>query len=202
MTERATRATQSSGQKDKPADAGYFSPGKARDERRRECTQVHDRLKEERNAGWRKIDKSGAVAQLGEHLLCKQGVTGSIPVSSTIHRTGWHRKRPAWAVCDTSRSSAGPIFNNSESCWRLGSLRKQLRGERLLSQRVSVLGTPKCLGLYGQATKRIRWMPRRQKAKKDVVACDKLRGAGKQALIRRFPNGETHRFTRYRALNP
>jgi hypothetical protein len=25
----------------------------------------------------------GAVAQLGEHLLCKQGVTGSIPVSST-----------------------------------------------------------------------------------------------------------------------
>ena len=26
----------------------------------------------------------GAVAQLGEHLLCKQGVTGSIPVSSTI----------------------------------------------------------------------------------------------------------------------
>jgi hypothetical protein len=28
----------------------------------------------------------GAVAQLGEHLLCKQGVTGSIPVSSTNTR--------------------------------------------------------------------------------------------------------------------
>jgi hypothetical protein len=26
----------------------------------------------------------GAVAQLGEHLLCKQGVSGSIPLSSTI----------------------------------------------------------------------------------------------------------------------
>ncbi len=25
----------------------------------------------------------GAVAQLGEHLLCKQGVNGSIPFSST-----------------------------------------------------------------------------------------------------------------------
>ena len=25
----------------------------------------------------------GAVAQMGEHLLCKQGVTGSIPVGST-----------------------------------------------------------------------------------------------------------------------
>ena len=27
--------------------------------------------------------KLGAVAQLGEHLLCKQGVAGSIPVRST-----------------------------------------------------------------------------------------------------------------------
>jgi hypothetical protein len=27
--------------------------------------------------------KDGRVAQLGEHLLCKQGVTGSIPVTST-----------------------------------------------------------------------------------------------------------------------
>ena len=35
-------------------------------------------------------------------------------------------------------------------------------------------------------------MPWRLQAMKDVVACDKLRGAGKQALIRRFPNGETH----------
>ena len=49
-----------------------------------------------------------------------------------------------------------------------------------------------CLGLYGQVNKRIRWMPWRQEAMKDVVACEKLRGAGKQALIRRCPNGETH----------
>jgi hypothetical protein len=48
------------------------------------------------------------------------------------------------------------------------------------------------LGLYGQANKRTWWMPWRQQAMKDVVARDKLRGAGKQALIRRFPNGETH----------
>jgi len=48
------------------------------------------------------------------------------------------------------------------------------------------------LGLYGQVNKRTWWMPRRQKAMKDVVACDKLRGAGKYASIRRFPNGETH----------
>jgi len=48
------------------------------------------------------------------------------------------------------------------------------------------------LGLYGQVNKRTWWMPWRQKAMKDVVACDKLRGAGKYASIRRFPNGETH----------
>ena len=29
------------------------------------------------------MSDDGAVAQLGEHLLCKQGVNGSIPFSST-----------------------------------------------------------------------------------------------------------------------
>jgi hypothetical protein len=35
-------------------------------------------------------------------------------------------------------------------------------------------------------------MPRCRKAMKDVASCDKLRGVAKQALIRGFPNGETH----------
>ena len=34
------------------------------------------------------------------------------------------------------------------------------------------------VGLYGQAMKCIWWMPRQRKAMKDVVACDKPRGAG------------------------
>ena len=34
-------------------------------------------------------------------------------------------------------------------------------------------------------------MPWRQEAMKDVEVCDKPRGAGKQALIRGFPNGGT-----------
>ena len=34
-------------------------------------------------------------------------------------------------------------------------------------------------------------MPWRQEAMKDVEVCDKPRGAGKQALIRGFPNGAT-----------
>ena len=44
----------------------------------------------------------------------------------------------------------------------------------------------------GQATKGVWWMSWHREATKDVVACDKLREAGKRALIRRFPNEETH----------
>ena len=47
-------------------------------------------------------------------------------------------------------------------------------------------------GLYGQVTKRARWMPWQSEAMKDVVTCDKVWGVGKQALIQTFPNGETH----------
>ena len=45
---------------------------------------------------------------------------------------------------------------------------------------------------YGQATKGARWMPWRETAMKDVASCDKPREAAEQALIRGFPNGETH----------
>ena len=49
--------------------------------------------------------------------------------------------------------------------------------------------------LWDQANKCMWWMPWRCQAKKDVQACEKLRGAGNEALIRRCPNGETHPFT-------
>ena len=32
------------------------------------------------------VEVPGGLAQLGEHLLCKQGVVGSIPSTSTIRR--------------------------------------------------------------------------------------------------------------------
>jgi hypothetical protein len=35
-----------------------------------------------RYSGMRACAKRGAIAQLGEHLLCKQGVVGSIPTGS------------------------------------------------------------------------------------------------------------------------
>ena len=47
------------------------------------CTNVHKPLS---NAASRRLSNfNGGLAQLGEHLLCKQGVNGSIPLSSTIH---------------------------------------------------------------------------------------------------------------------
>ena len=42
-----------------------------------------------------------------------------------------------------------------------------------------------------QIRKSIWWMPWHLEPKKDVVICDKPRGAGKRAVIRGFPNGET-----------
>jgi len=48
------------------------------------------------------------------------------------------------------------------------------------------------LGLYGQAIKRTRWMPRQPEAMKDVEACDKARRGGKQPVTRASLNGETH----------
>ena len=47
------------------------------------------------------------------------------------------------------------------------------------------------IGKCGQALKGVRWMSWHREAMKDAVACDKLREAGKRALIRRFQNEET-----------
>ena len=41
---------------------------------------------------------TGGVAQLGEHLLCKQGVIGSIPFTSTNQRTGDRGQRTVEVV--------------------------------------------------------------------------------------------------------
>ena len=48
-----------------------------------------------------------------------------------------------------------------------------------------------CAKSWDQVNKCMWWMPWRSQAMKDVAACEKLRGAGKRALIRRYPNGET-----------
>ena len=77
-----------------------------------------------------RVEARGAVAQLGEHLLCKQGVVGSIPSSSTIELgigpRGWRRSAQnpeasgtrlfamLFASGFTETSSYRLFFNNTE----------------------------------------------------------------------------------------
>jgi hypothetical protein len=56
---------------------------------------------------------TGAVAQLGEHLLCKQGVVGSIPISSTMEPISqaaeWSRREISGG-CNRKRLPPASIF--------------------------------------------------------------------------------------------
>ena len=52
----------------------------------------------------------GAVAQLGEHLLCKQGVTGSIPVSSTKSDLAASRSEPSAFYVEDFNLEAGSLL--------------------------------------------------------------------------------------------
>ena len=57
---------------------------------------------------------NGGLAQLGEHLLCKQGVVGSIPSSSTTHLLS--KANPsAYLVFGFADESWLLFFNNSKS---------------------------------------------------------------------------------------
>ena len=55
------------------------------------CAGAHKALSD---AAMRRLSKlNGGLAQLGEHLLCKQGVVGSIPSSSTTHQGSGFRNQ-------------------------------------------------------------------------------------------------------------
>ena len=55
------------------------------------------------------VSEYGGVAQLGEHLLCKQGVIGSIPFISTRAVTGqaWSRESESWKQLKRPRNRLG-----------------------------------------------------------------------------------------------
>jgi hypothetical protein len=63
----------------------------------------------------------------------------------------------------------------------------------ILKRSGSSVGKPllAVIGKCGQTLKGVRWMSWHREATKDAAACEKLRGAGKRALIRRFLNAET-----------
>jgi hypothetical protein len=111
---------------------------------------------------------------MGERRPCKAEAVGSIPISST-GRVGCTMFDQWLDIVDPARSS-GSLWEFFDNCIRVtGSLKSAFGGD----------------DVSGQATKGVRWMPWRKQAKKDVASCEKLRGAAKQALIRRSPNGAT-----------
>ena len=65
----------------------------------------------------------GAIAQLGEHLLCKQGVVGSIPTGSTRMACGESPEESTllqdalfWFLPDHSSLALLLFIKNLESC--------------------------------------------------------------------------------------
>ena len=69
------------------------------------------RIDPQGDLAWLMSRIDGALAQLGEHLLCKQGVVGSIPISSTkFRRRREHQRCPQMSDC-----AAASIFAISVS---------------------------------------------------------------------------------------
>ena len=85
----------------------------------------------------------GALAQLGERLLCKQDVIGSIPIGSTIfvkgaRRAGLGRRADALPNLACCAAPAVPRENFSSRLWR----RDGPRAERQLSMKQRTLILP------------------------------------------------------------
>ena len=87
----------------------------------------------------------GGLAQLGEHLLCKQGVVGSIPSSSTnVREAGRKRRRHHRNPQASGRARPLPLafelryrlfFNNAEEVKQILLERREGRREPSLRQR-------------------------------------------------------------------
>jgi hypothetical protein len=104
---------------------------------------------------------------LGERLLCKQEVIGSIPFTST---RWWGPGESPGSVASGAvpwRSErAAEVFDNRVVLGRfpyMGRLGRTSQG-----------------GMNGQVNKGVRWMPWHQAAKKDVAGCDKPRGVASE----------------------
>jgi hypothetical protein len=64
---------------------------------------------------------------LGERLLCKQEVIGSIPFTSTTDRRESQRQAQRDALAFGLRATAVSLFNNSEEAKRIDSLIERSR---------------------------------------------------------------------------
>ena len=113
----------------------------------------------------------GGVAQLVEHLVCNQAVVGSNPVASTSS-SAQHRSAKVRPLFGRNTNNLPPawwevFFENKVS-------RKNVEAPRSTK---SVVKLPRVHGgCLGVQSRRRAWH-----------SCEKLRGAAKRALIRRYP---------------
>ena len=105
---------------------------------------------------------------MGERLLCKQEVIGSIPFTST--RRGGSQ----------GRGSGGSPPGLFRGACEPGGMRSLTIGLCLGEFRKGRLGRTSQGGMSGQVNKGVRWMPWHQAAMKDVAGCDKPRGAASE----------------------
>ena len=85
------------------------------------CRRPRSRRQSAAVAGSNKLRLFGGVAQLGERLLCKQEVDGSIPFTSTTDRTSEARScRAATVVAQQPREPPGASRGSSGSSDRSG----------------------------------------------------------------------------------
>ena len=58
------------------------------------------------------VGRTGGIAQLGEHLLCKQGVSGSSPLTSTIQVELAITQTGSQNLHGSFREEASRLFDN------------------------------------------------------------------------------------------
>ena len=151
-------------------------------------------------------DRPGVHCSIVGHWLFIQ-VVSLLPACTCFPpgrpRNGGAGGSPGWARCWVPRERApcpglrfaGRGCHGADARWRPGAVRF-LRTAQWT--RASILGSPAlgggvCVVFLCQVFKGTRWMPWHQEPMKDAGACDMPRGAGSQAVIRGFPNGETWR---------
>src|SRR5690606_40034023 len=90
-------------------------------------------------------------------------------------KIGLEKKTKQFKLCGFFRTMAATIFKRYT----------------INTKKLGYIFTLSIVTTIFKANKGVWRMPRRQEAKKDVVSCDKLRGAAHERYIRRFPNGTT-----------
>ena len=154
------------------------------------------------HAGGQRFDP----AQLHHSRGKRRGRAGQAPDSSALRRapvwvlrserslTRWKCDSERLRKCDASAVYVVCVWYSTHTASQAYIRCEVLRS--LVARGTDEMYLRPCNGtivsVYGQANKRIRWMPWQLEAMKDVGACEKLRGVGNQTLIRSSPNGETH----------